>query len=315
MPTVRHGRDAGHGGDVLKMNLAKKLFVTLRGVAGHPLNRGAGFRAMRQFCVAQLAVRLVPGDISVPFPNRTHLLISPRMKGAAHFITPGLCEYEEMVFVTHFLRPGDVFVDGGANVGAYTLLASGVAGARTIAVEPSPSTFGYLRQNVFLNDLATRVTLVNAALGRSAGKLRLTEDLGTENYVCADGEAGPSVEVPVTTLDSLVTEASVTLFKVDVEGFETEVLAGAQRLLASGAVQAMIVERAGNGLRYGYDEAVLHRKIQDHGYAPFAYDPTSRLLRKLAPESPGNIIYLMDPEAVARRLKEAPPIAYGSRMI
>lgn len=298
------------------MNFAKKLFVTLKGVAGHPLNRGAGFRAMRQFCVAQVAVRLVPGDISVPFPNRTHLLISPRMKGAAHFITPGLCEYEEMVFVTHFLRPGDVFVDGGANVGAYTLLASGVAGAKTVAVEPSPTTFGYLKQNVLLNELSPRVTLVNAALGRQAGKLRLTEHLGTENYVCANGEAGPSVEVPVTTLDSLgEAEPSVTLFKIDVEGFETEVLAGAERLLARGAIQTMIVERAGNGARYGYDEAVLHRKIQGCGYAPFAYDPASRLLRPLPPESPGNIIYLRDAEAAARRLKEAPAVEYGGRKI
>lgn len=297
------------------MNIAKKIFVTLRGVASHPLNRAAKFKAIRDFCVAQVAVRMVPGDICVAFPNNTRLLISPRMKGSAHFISPGLCEYEEMVFVMHFLRPGDTFVDAGANVGAYTLLASGVAGARTIAVEPSPSTFGYLRQNILLNDLLPRVSTVNAALGRGEGRLRLTEQLGTENYVCPDGEAGPSVEVPVTMLDTLLRDKQPTLIKIDVEGFETEVLAGAAETLARPCLQGMIIERAGNGARYGYDEAALHRQIRDCGFMPFAYEPSSRSLSRLAAESPGNIIYLKDPGAVAERLSQASAILFGKQKI
>ena len=100
------------------MNFAKKLFFTLRGVARHPLHRQAPFRSAVQFCMAQVAVRRIPGEIAVEFPNRTRLLIPPLMKGAAHFITPGLCEFEEMCFTVHFLRPGDSFVDIGANVGA-----------------------------------------------------------------------------------------------------------------------------------------------------------------------------------------------------
>ncbi|MEY2408078.1 MAG: hypothetical protein QOF48_748 [Verrucomicrobiota bacterium] len=298
------------------MNIAKKIFVTLRGVARHPLNRLSKFKAIRDFCVAQVAVRMVPGDICVPFPNGTHLLISPHMKGAAHFISPGLCEYEEMVFVMHFLRPDDLFVDVGSNVGAYTLLGSGVAGANTIAVEPSPSTFRYLRQNVLLNELTDRVTTVHAALGRKEGRLKLTEHLGTENYVCPSGGAsGPSVEVNVTSLDVLLRDKKPALIKIDVEGFETEVLAGAVETLARSSLQSMIVERADNAVRYGYDEAALHRQIQEKGFLPFAYNPETRSLTRLAPDSHGNIIYLRDPDATAKRLREAPAIRFSNRSI
>ena len=297
------------------MNIVKKIFVTLKGVGDHPLNRNAKLRSMWNFCVAQVAVRCVPGDICVPFPNATHLLISPRMKGAAHFISPGLCEFEEMVFVTHFLRPEDLFVDVGANAGAYTLLASGVAGASTVAVEPSPSTFLFLKRNILLNELASRVTPVHAALCRSEGRLRITENLGTENYVCPQGEAGPSVEVPVTTLDALLRDKKPSLIKIDVEGFETEVLAGATETLARLSLQAMIVERAGNAARYGYDETALHHQIRAHGFSPFAYVPSNRSLTPLAPESRGNIIYLREPAAIEKLLARSPAITFGGHQI
>jgi hypothetical protein len=69
------------------MNPVKKVYVTLRGVAQHPLHRHAKWKSMLDFALVQVASRLVPGDVSVPFPNQTRLLISPKMKGAAHFIS------------------------------------------------------------------------------------------------------------------------------------------------------------------------------------------------------------------------------------
>ena len=69
------------------MLLLKKNFVTLRWAANHRLNRGSKMKAVWNFCIAQVAARLVPGDICRPFPNQTKLLISPKMKRAALFFT------------------------------------------------------------------------------------------------------------------------------------------------------------------------------------------------------------------------------------
>ena len=297
------------------MLFVQKLFHTLKAIADHPLKRHAPLRSALDFCIAQVAVRLVPGDIAVAFPNSTRLLISPRMKGAAHFISPGLCEFDEMCFVTHFLRAGELFADIGANVGAYTVLASGVAQARTTAFEPSPTTFRYLIDNVRINGLSERATGLNAALGEKEGVLSLTDNLGTENYICPTGGSERGIQVKVMTLDRAFADASPKLMKIDVEGFETEVIAGGERVLSTKALEAMIVERGGLNMRYGYDENALHTLIRKHGFVPCSYSGLSRTLLRLPNEAEGNIIYVRDMDKAQERLRTASAFQFSGRQI
>lgn len=298
------------------MNFLRKLTGTLRWVANHPLHRHHKFEAMVNFSVAQVASRLVPGDVCVPFPNQTWLLVPPRMKGAAHFIMPTLTEFDTMSFVLHFLRRDDLFVDAGTYVGAYTVLAGGAVGARSISFEPSPATFACLLRNVRLNNLTDRVTLVNSALGSEEGVLRFTDELGTENYVCQNAKTtGRSIEVKVTTLDAALAGLDPTLLKMDVEGFESKALAGASETLAKPCLAAFIIERQGNANRYGEDEAALHERIRGQSFIPCAYSPLDRVLRKLGPDDQGDIIYVRDFVAVQKRLKEASPYRFAGRSI
>ena len=297
------------------MNLFAKILVTLRNLANHPLHRNAKAKAVIDFCLVQVAVRLVPGDICVPFPNDTKLLISPRMKGAAHFIRPGLCEFEEMCFVLHFLRADDLFIDIGANVGAYTILASGAVGARTLAFEPSPFSFRYLVQNVRLNDLGAKATPLNLALGSAEGVLHLTEGLGTENYVSPTGASASTTQVRVTTLDTALAGLHPAVIKLDVEGFEHEVIEGAGAVFANPSVSALIVERMGNAVRYGYDEAALHHRIQQQAFIPCAYQPFQRVLSRLPADAQGNLIYVRDVQAAQERLRNSPTFSFADATI
>ena len=66
----------------------------------------------------------------------------------------GLHEFHEMAFVLHFLRKNDTFIDVGANVGSYTILAA-VTGSNVISIEPIPSTFNYLKNNVSINNFTS----------------------------------------------------------------------------------------------------------------------------------------------------------------
>ena len=300
------------------MNLLTKIYYTLQSVANHPLKRDHKWRAIREFCVAQVAARLFTGDVLVPFPNQTCLVVSPRMKGGAHFISPGLCEFDDMSFVTHFLRPNDLFADVGANIGAYTVLASGVAGARTVAFEPNPSTFRYLELNALLNDLSEKVQLLNAAVGRKPGRLHMTQNLGTENHICQDttaAGASGSIEVEVNTLDTVFAAQPPALLKMDVEGFETEALGGAGQLLSHPGLLAMIVERGGMATRYGGDERALHEQIRKQGFSPCAYSALERRLFSVAPETIGNLIYVRDPAQVQARLKEGVALRFAGATI
>lgn len=292
------------------MNFLSKLYYTLRDQGEHPLSGGRRIRAARDFILAQLAARRMPGEICVPFPGDCRLAIHPRMKGAAHFIYPGLYEFEEMAFVVHFLRGEDLFVDVGANIGAYTVLAAGAAGARTIAFEPSRQTFATLELNIRLNDLNDRVKLNNTAVGRKPGMVQMTEGLGTENSVREVSEHGETISVEMTALDIALKNEAPTLIKVDVEGFETEVFAGAAETLRNDSLTGLIIEKAGNASSYGFKEDDLHSRLREIGFLPCAYCPFNRSIAELPNEATGNIIYLRDLTSARKRVKEAKAFHY-----
>jgi FkbM family methyltransferase len=293
------------------MNPITKIVKTLNFVANHPLNRNRKFQAVAEYGFIQAAARLVPGEICLEFPNRTWVLVSPKMKGAAHFITPRLCEFNDMSFVMHFLRRDEMFADVGANIGVFTILAAGVAGAKAISFEPSPETFEMLTRNIRLNGFQDRVRPVNAVVGRNAGTVQFSAGLGTENHIVAATEKENSVTVPMTTLDNDLAASQVVLLKIDVEGFETEVFGGAEKTLQNPALQAIIIERNGSGNRYGYDEEKLHSRIRDHGFSPCGYEPFTRQARPLDNGDGGNIIYLRDLRAANERLCTAPTFELG----
>ncbi|TMC68336.1 MAG: FkbM family methyltransferase, partial [Chloroflexi bacterium] len=89
----------------------------------------------------QFVSRLIAGPIALPFVEGTSLFAMRGMTGATGNWYCGLHEVREMAFVLHLLRAKDHFLDVGANVGSYTVLAGGAVGARVTAVEPIPETF------------------------------------------------------------------------------------------------------------------------------------------------------------------------------
>lgn len=285
------------------------LLNTYRFIAGHPLTRGRKIDAIKRWLRWQFGSRVLGWSVVVPFVGETRLLAKPGMTGATGNIYCGLHEFEDMAFVLHFLRPGDLFVDIGANIGSYTILAS-AAKANVISFEPVPSTFEALLDNVHLNRLERTVEARNAAVGRNTGELEMIADQDTTNQVLVGGSqyAGKSVRVPVVTLDSVLQGKTPKLIKIDVEGFETEVLAGAKATLANPALGAVLMELNGSGAHYGFDEDGLHHDMQAIGFRPYRYDPLGRRLIDLegARSGAGNTLYLRDPDAIQAVVHASP---------
>ncbi len=204
---------------------------------------------------------------------------------------------------------GDLFVDVGANIGSYTILAS-AANADVISFEPVPATFESLLDNVRLNGLEKRVDARNQAVGRDAGELEMIADQDTTNQalVAGDHYAGQSIRVPVVTLDTALRGTTPKLIKIDVEGFETEVLAGAKQILGNPALRAVIMELNGSGARYGFDEDSLHRHMQTMGFRPCRYEPLARRVIDLdgARSGTGNTLYLREPETIQAVVSGSP---------
>ncbi len=283
-------------------------------ITRHPLTRHARLAALTRWLRWQVGSRLLPGPVIVPFVNDARLIVQPGMTGATGNIYCGLHEFEDMALVLHALRPDDVFVDVGANVGSYTVLAGGAAGARCISIEPIPGTFAWLRQNIAINGLSDRVQALNIGVGRAAGTLRFTGGLDTTNHVLDDDErVADTLAMPVQTLDAVLNEVGPTLIKIDVEGFETEVVAGAERTLGSPDLLAVIMELNGSGDRYGFDEDALHQRMMEFGFESCHYRPFERELEILhgARAGSGNTLYVRDVAKLAGRVKTAPRFHLG----
>ena len=139
-------------------------------------------------------------------------------------------------------------------MGSYTVLASSAIGARGYCFEPVPSTYARLMTNIRLNDLGERVIPFNVALGNSKGEVCFSSDQNCMNHVIADHEIiETKIIVNVSTLDEELKE-SPFLMKIDVEGYETSVLEGAENTLKNEELCSVIMELNGSGSRYGYDE-------------------------------------------------------------
>jgi hypothetical protein len=105
--------------------MLKGLPNLLKFVWSHPMNKGARLAAFARVLRWQIASRLMEGPIAFPFANGTYLFASRGMTGATGNWYCGLAEYEDMSFVRDILKEGDLFVDIGANIGAYSILAAG----------------------------------------------------------------------------------------------------------------------------------------------------------------------------------------------
>jgi FkbM family methyltransferase len=283
---------------------------SVRWILEHPLNRGQPVFALSRLLRWQLGSRLVPGAVAVPFVGGARLLVKRGMTGATGNVYCGLHEFEDMAFVMHVLRAGDLFVDVGANIGSYTVLAAGACGASVVAIEPIPSTFAHLLDNIHLNDFDGLVTAKNIGLGETKGMLRFSKAMDTVNHVLSDSEAASqeAVSVAVDTMDAVLAGSTPSIIKIDVEGFETPVLRGAEKTLRSDALLAVLMELNGSGGRYGFDEVELHEGMVRVGFTPCTYDPFARVLRAIEGKnaSAGNTLYVRDIEAVRDRVRSAP---------
>ncbi len=210
-----------------------------------------------------------------------------------------------MGFVLHVLRPGDLFADIGANVGSYTVLAAGAAGCRTISVEPLPDTFESMQANVRVNGLSEQVEALCCGLSSQSGKLRFTAGFDTMNRIAMPGDEGPTALVPVRTLDEVCAGRVPAVMKIDVEGHENAVLAGAGRTLAEPALLAVIMETNASAEKFGESDDNLVATMQRAGFVTCTYNARERIVRP-SPKGRHNTIFVRDLAAVQERCAGAP---------
>lgn len=208
--------------------------------------RGLGLR--RRFPqLAELYDRAFPPSATFVDLGGFGLFVDPRNEAISDTaIGSGHYEPEETAFFTAIIRPGDRFVDVGANVGYFTCLAARQVGptGRVYAFEPDRQNFRLLKKSVRANRFS-HVTHHHAAVGAETGRIQLFQSLvnGTDHrtYPCTEGPESkePAVNsgdirhatsVKCVRLDDLIS-TPIDVLKIDIQGAETAAFAGMEQLI------------------------------------------------------------------------------------
>jgi FkbM family methyltransferase len=252
----------------------------MTGVGDHPLLSRIAGRARRALGLDQLSQRLDGIEISLAglhaerYPNGplyfgdhtalvatrwgAKMLVDTRDAVIAPWIVlDGLWESHVTEWLQQTLRPGQVFVDVGANVGYFTLLGGQLVGpqGRVVAVEAHPRLAELLRRNVIMNGLYGYVTTWDRAAWSTTTTLQLHQRLnfsgassiGAIGQEALDrlGDSEEMVEVNAVPVDDLLQGLPpVDVLKMDIEGAELQAFTGLSRTLEASAKISVMFEWA-----------------------------------------------------------------------
>lgn len=279
-----------------KIAWLRSLGSTIRYVGRHPVGRKHPLATLARVAIWQARLGFGSGLIEARWVNESHLLARRGLNGVTGNLYYGLHEFVEMAFVAMLMRQDDLFADVGANAGTYTVLASKVAGARTIAFEPGDGAVEVFARTIERNAIGHLVDLRREAVGDREGEVRFTRGLDTMNRVSDNGE----LAVRLTTLDAALGGAVPLAIKFDIEGGEDAGIRGARSTLSNPALQALLIETVSDETAAAIADADLH-EVQ--------FDPWTRQLYDGAPRLPlNNRLYIRDRALVEHRLRSAPSL-------
>lgn len=243
--------------------------IISRSVLTNPGNRNKRIRKLYAAVRWQCYKRVIKRPKIITLANGTRFRAYPDcvVSSALHYAD--WPEYEELHFCRSHLRRGDVVIDVGANVGHFSLLLADIVGAENLfCFEPTPVTWRRLKNNFELNGWSTS-HLYAMAVGQREGSVEFpdSEQPETTNSVVWSKEGVSKIKVPLLSLDSLLPEFAkreVGVLKIDVEGYEREVLLGARRFLREVRPRLVMFESLEGRL-----DDVLGKVLSDTQYAAF----------------------------------------------
>jgi FkbM family methyltransferase len=212
--------------------------------------------------------------------DTTDLLMSPWL------LLDGIWEPDVTAWFRSVLEPGMTFVDVGANVGYFSVLAAFLVGwgGRIIAFEAMPSTYELLAKNVIVNWMTTFTTTENIALHSDARRLKFYVRKyyhGNSSLADVSHEEGrlyddiEEIEVDALPLDEYLwrNPARPDVIKVDVEGAELQVFRGARQTLSANPDVIVMCEWSQDQIRTARDDpAELVDELRGHHFQAYRID-------------------------------------------
>ena len=204
-----------------------------------------------------------------------------------------------MNFLLRYLRPADSFLDIGANIGIYTLLAASRIQTGTIySFEALPKNYKRLLENLKINQFNS-VKTYSLAISHHSGSIAFEASASDCTAHIVNKPTQTTITVPTETLDNLLEEEpieNITLAKMDIEGAELFALQGATKLLTNQHPQVWIIEllKSNSELRDRSKKVV--DLLNSYGYNFYGYDADSNRLSPVSLENmpSSNVLAIAD---------------------
>ena len=271
----------------------------------HPLVKNP-FIALVKYCYLNSIIRLYRKPIKIKWLNNLRYYLTlgdSSIIGNYYFF---IDDYEESIFLIHYLTDKDLFIDVGSNHGHYTMIASGICNSKSYSIEPVKKTYSRLKMNIELNKL-DNVFPYNLGISDSNGELYISNNKGAMNRIIHNISDNNYELIQVTTLDKLlISEKNISLIKIDVEGYEKQVLKGCKETLKNPNLNVIIIELNESNQQFDYDENETISILKKNGFLPYKYKyPDNRLvsLEKKNFDS-HNTIFIRDINLAENKIKK-----------
>lgn len=218
----------------------------LNTILSHPLNKGRFLKTMgtifwwkynQLFIKIPSICEIADGIKIICYPNQAY---------GSFIVYARWPEYAELNFIYGFLKKGDTYIDVGAHIGDSSLIAaSKIKTGKILACEPTPEIFDELSKNIRLNNLESLIIPIKKAISYKDELAYFSIENESEINHLVSSTTKNSIQVQTTTVDSIFKEyslESVALLKIDVEGFELEVLLGANQALRNKKISHILFE-------------------------------------------------------------------------
>lgn len=228
---------------------------------------------------ATIPTAMVHGHRMLLHDTKIDRYISPSLSAQ------GVFEPMETAFVLQEVRPGDIVLDIGANIGYFTLLFAKLVGpqGQVIAFEPDPKNFSLLTQNVKINGYRN-VVLVNKAVSErtNTGFLYLSDFNSGDHRIYDSADGRPSVPINTVSLDDYFSNSLMhfNLIKFDIQGAEWSALQGMTQLIKRHPRLKMIMEYWPIGLRRsGAEPEKFLALLQHFGFCLWELNENARTIQ------------------------------------
>ena len=248
--------------------------ASLNGVLNHPLNINNKARTLLRIFLWKINQFSIKKPLIVEMEKGVKCICYPDSSFGSLIVYTRIPDYEEVQFIMKILRDRDTFVDVGAGIGDYSLIAAGkIKKGKVYAFEPVDSSLKNFRENIRINEFQDRIKVFENVVSEKTGNERFVCE--TVSEVSSIGRKGLGKLKKAISLDNFAKVEKIkriNFLKIDVEGAEMKILRGAKGLLMAKKVDYILFEINKKSKNYGYRPDDLIRLLSGYGYNLFRFD-------------------------------------------